>query len=785
VKCPRYWPCEPCTRQGIACEFPARRRARQQRSQPRNNELIGRLARLEEILGKVDPAALSNAKEGKRPAEASSSVVSQEPTQTKLEPQPRKAHEINVTATPPPVASSDASPAPENETSSAGTGKYLSSDFWTNLCAEVDGIKQTLEQSSDEEEDDDVGLRLTPDSAGQRQGSMASSSAQSPPSTALIGSPSAASGGSVALLHPSSAQIRTLCTIYFANVDLCFKVLHRPTVSHALYSFASSPGDHLDPATEVLFFAIYFAAVSTLTDASCLARLGEERAVMVARYKAAFEVALARADYLNTTRLEPLQAFTVYICCLRPHKESKASWALTALGVRLARGLGLHKDGDGSRFSPYVAEMRRRVWWSLFVLDIRGVEDRGTEEPLITLGSWDIKACANVNDDDFGPETTAPLTDRTGPTDITLSLCTAMSSRVTSSINQRMLSPNKFDGGLDKPSSTQAFEKETFNSVQALESAFVVTADSSHLASLLAALVARIVVLRVWLMIAYPFQQVRNDTPRPSVSRANLLRTALSMLELEDSGKHIPEPERWLVRTTIRLLSLHWSMLTTWGSGGSQHVRAPNLLDLWPARASGWEWAMRCMDAGLTSLLDPQWHPLAVTLSSLCTQTQGETVDRAWKLIDERLPYWGEVIADTSSGTLWRPIRKLYKKAKAARMQAQMGSLEIDSGSSSAGIPVQTTTYMATPATLASELPPQTALDVSDLTGNSTIDQSWFSYPDLMLQDPGNWLAGDPLQNFVGTTQDAMDWSTWNEFVVDSFAGESAPSSEGQGGGVL
>jgi hypothetical protein len=530
VKCPRYWPCEPCTRQGITCEFPSRRRARQTRSQPRNNELIGRLARLEEILGKVDPTALSVAKQAKKTGSGASGEPHTVAQETKLQPDPAVGvlHEVNVTSTPPATTSSGASPQSGADDSTGATGKYLSAEFWTNLCTEVDGIKQTLEQSSDDEEDDDSGTHgLTPDSVGQRHSSITSSSAQSPPSTALIGSPSVASGAPISLQHPSPDQIRTLCTIYFANVELCFKVLHRPTMTRYMYAFASSPTDHLTPATEVLFFAIYFAAVSTLRDDSCLAQLGEERSVLVSRYKAAFEVALARADHLNSADLEPLQAFVIYICLLRTHKESKAAWALTALAVRLARGLGIHKDGDGLRFSPYIAELRRRLWWSIFVLDIRGVEDRGTEEPLITFGSYDIVPSANVNDDDFGPETTAPLVDRVGPTDITFCLCTAMSSRTTSKLMQRILSPERFSAGNSSVPSEQEFEKDIFKGVQALESTFVVTADPSHLGSVLASAVARIVVLRVWLMLAYPFHHVRAGTPRPPASRQNLLRTAL------------------------------------------------------------------------------------------------------------------------------------------------------------------------------------------------------------------------------------------------------------------
>jgi hypothetical protein len=778
VKCPRLWPCEPCTRQGIVCEFPARRRPRQQR-QPRNNELIGRLARLEEILGKVDPAALSAAKDAREEdGEAKSSTVetgtkAQRPLRLEPDPAVGILHEANVTRTPPspppPPASSQASPPqPGHEGSAGATGRYLSSEFWSNLCAEVDGIKQTLEQPSDSEDEDSAALGYTPES-NERHGSGTSSAPQSPPSVALIGSPAAGlllSAPDV-LQHPSPERIRTLGTIYFSNVDFLFKVVHRPTTSQLLYSLAGSRSNHgLDAAEEALCFAMYFGAVSTLTPAACLARLGEEKAVLVPRYKACFEVALARADYLNSTRLEALQALVVYVCCLRALLESKASWVLTALAVRVARGLGLHKDGDGSSFLPYVAEMRRRIWWGLVVLDVRAVEDRGTEEPLTNPLSYDIKSCTNINDDDFGPETSTPLTDRTGPTDMTFSLCCHMSSRITSSISHRSLARNVSSTGQTDQQmveSTQAFEKATFKSAQALETAFVRAADPSHLASSLASVVAKIVVLRVWMMVQYPFHQVRSGEPRPAISSEKRLRMALSMLELEDPRKSIPESERWEVSSS--LAPLHPAVQRYYYQ--EQYVLTTS---------HGTQWWMSTY---------PQWHPLAVALSELCTQTEGDMVERAWNVIDTRFSYWGEIIADTSSGALWRPIRKLYKKAKAAHIEAQMSKLGIQSATLPPGQDALDLSSFPTFDAKAAELSTQTHLQMPEAVDGAATGQTWFDYPDLMLQDPSNWLASDSTQPYMGMTQDPMDWSSWNEFVMDSIAGEGASSSDGQSGGVL
>ena len=65
---------------------------------------------------------------------------------------------------------------------------------------------------------------------------------------------------------------------------------------------------------------------------------------------------------------------------------------------------------------------------------------------------------------------------------------------------------------------------------------------------------------------------------------------------------------------------------------------------------------------------------MAVVLAELCVQTNKPLVDRAWFIVDALYEPWSERIADTSKGMLWRPIKKLYAKARAARERQQNSS---------------------------------------------------------------------------------------------------------------
>jgi hypothetical protein len=58
VKCSKTYPCPHCLRGGLECIFPSRKKDRRPRTN-RNHELLNRLAKLEAIVGQVDPDAVS------------------------------------------------------------------------------------------------------------------------------------------------------------------------------------------------------------------------------------------------------------------------------------------------------------------------------------------------------------------------------------------------------------------------------------------------------------------------------------------------------------------------------------------------------------------------------------------------------------------------------------------------------------------------------------------------------------------------------------------------------
>lgn len=381
---------------------------------------------------------------------------------------------------------------------------------------------------------------------------------------------------------------------------------------------------------------------------------------------------------------------------------------MTALLIRLAQGQGLHRDGQGKRFTPFVAEMRRRLWYFCIVLDVRGSEDRGSDA-ILTNSFYNTILPTPIDDDDFGPDSTGPLVPKeSGPADNVILMCTATCSRI-------------FGHMAHRPSSTAQAEavayteKDLVAHIRSLEDRFIHTAAESHLPSVYASEIARLVILKIWLNIQYPFTETVAPV-RPRVSRETMLRTALSVMELRE-----------------RMTQRDW--------GGS--------FDWWT-------------DTYV------QWHPLAVALAELCVQTEGELVDRAWAVVNRSFPKSKGKIADTSRGALWRPIKKLLKKAKAAKAEALMTKLTIREEA----VPVAAAAAAAPELAMQLPLPepisepfieptfPDPSALFPDTFDSIMMDPSiLFNYPpELSMMDVGPELGG----------QQGLEWTFWNEFLSDT-----------------
>lgn len=143
-------------------------------------------------------------------------------------------------------------------------------------------------------------------------------------------------------LHPSPPQIAMLCDVYFSRIDPIFKVLHRPTVKASILTAAHGQGRLASGGDqEALMFAMYLAAVTSMSQDECVNCLHMDRQSLLIRYRYGSEAALTNVDFLNSMELVTLQAFVIYLVRRAPSQAAIAQMSLPLLdpsmGTRQSR----------------------------------------------------------------------------------------------------------------------------------------------------------------------------------------------------------------------------------------------------------------------------------------------------------------------------------------------------------------------------------------------------------------------------------------------------------------
>lgn len=606
VKCDKRHPCSNCNRAAIECIFPGPGRAPRRSRKAPDTELLARLRRLEGVVQSLGKGIDEEAESTNEPIE----VPKQE-----YEPLQPNGPGISSTKDIKPIKGCGMIGMHEPNRASAdtasltkefgrlkvenGKSRYVSNKFWNSLSEEVAEMRDILDDDTEDEED-----YPSPGS-----GSSASANHQgfvfSFSSTIL----------SLRNFHPPTEQIPIYWGIFKTNVDPVMKLLHIPQYEKMIFQ-ASLDLDHVSKPIEVLMFTIYFSAVTSLSNDDCILQLGLEKQAALRKYRFAVEQALARASFLNTQELVVLQSVLLFLTCVRRSDDTRYVWTLTGLLIRLAQGLGIHRDGQQFGLSPFETEMRRRLFWQINSLDARASEDQGTD-PSIAEQSFDTKFPLNINDEDIDPSMKETPQEHEGATEMTFDLI-----RYSMGVTVRRLSYAPPAEGpcrtMNARMSIEDKERMIEDLHQYLEQKYLSHCDMSVPLHWVAATVARLILAKMWLVVHHPFSRSDAGAGLPQETKDRLFRTSIEVIEFS----RLLETEK----TTLR-----------------------------------WGWLFRTY---------VQWHAIAFVISQLCIRTIGPEVDKAWMVIEGVFDDWGGTVTSNQRGMLWKPLRKLMAKARAERAKA-------------------------------------------------------------------------------------------------------------------
>lgn len=299
VRCDRCVPCANCTRAGVECvpSIPSQAPRGRQGGRKRrpDGELLERISKLEALIekagGKSDEQGTTPQRTNRTPPvagmkDSSQLVVSDNHDHSK--------------------GCNDEATGHQNQNIGMGFGRYLGSSFWMTLSKEINGLKEVLNDSSDDEDEiEDGQTPVSSPSDSERQQLQHANNSRFIFSLNTL---------TESACNPTSHQLYNFCDVYLKNVDPVFKILHAPSLRRYLQEGAAeldcSPGSR---GLEALRLAICYAATLSLTNEECRSRIGEDRVALMAKYRAGTELALAKADFVNTIEMSTLQAMAIYL----------------------------------------------------------------------------------------------------------------------------------------------------------------------------------------------------------------------------------------------------------------------------------------------------------------------------------------------------------------------------------------------------------------------------------------------------------------------------------------
>lgn len=419
--------------------------------------------------------------------------------------------------------------------------------------------------------------------------------------------------------HPNPEKIMILWDTYLENVAPLVTILHKPTARNHLMG-AAERCDSLDKNSEALVFAIYLTTIISMSPTECLDKLGESRDVAVKRYRFAAEQALAKANLLNTQSLKLLQAAVLFLFGVRREDDTKFVWSMNAIVLRLAQGLGLHRDGANFKLPPFETEMRRRLWWHICLLDIRASEDHGTDFQ-IHDDMYDTKLPLNVNDDDLSPGMERAPNEHIGFTEMTFGLVRFEVAGVMRRVNSACPSM-RFRSG-----SCQSSLKECSEMIKAIgarvEERYIKYCDLTIPLHWVCATVARLILAKLLLIVHHPMTRLDPKSAVTGSRRDTLLVSSIEVLEFAILMESNENTAKW-----------------------------------------GW-----------MSQTNIPWHAVAFVLSELCVRPPSPLTARAWKAVGA--VYKG-LEGRQKKGMLWRPLSQLMKRAIDTRAE-QEDQMEVQS----------------------------------------------------------------------------------------------------------
>ncbi|KAL4809138.1 fungal-specific transcription factor domain-containing protein [Aspergillus unguis] len=142
-------------------------------------------------------------------------------------------------------------------------------------------------------------------------------------------------------------------------------------------------------------------------------------------------------DVLEKGSLSYVQAIVLMANYLQKRNKPNAAFILVGIGFSMALAIGLHREFGKPSTSPFTMEVRRRVWWTLFIF-VSGVQ-LILGRPAVSLVGVNVRLPANVDDHDLAVDMEELPESQTGPTITSCLIAQVKLAKIANAIQVELL----------------------------------------------------------------------------------------------------------------------------------------------------------------------------------------------------------------------------------------------------------------------------------------------------------------------------------------------------------
>lgn len=179
----------------------------------------------------------------------------------------------------------------------------------------------------------------------------------------------------------------TLIDAYFHDYHVCYPFLHEASFRAQYHEIVPRPSQR---SWDMLYNAILaLGAWSLNNDQIGLEDYLYRRALTLGQHESVFEAA----------NLTSVQALVLLSNLSQKRNNPNTGWNLLGLAVRTALSLALHRELPHWNISLIEREVRRRVWWGLYIFDSGASTTFGRAIMLPDLDSMNVHPVLNIEEE--------------------------------------------------------------------------------------------------------------------------------------------------------------------------------------------------------------------------------------------------------------------------------------------------------------------------------------------------------------------------------------------------